>query len=175
MIDSKRPNSLVILTTGGTIEKIYDEREGTLTNREGQIYESIQNRMRLPHTKLDVFSLMNKDSLEMTDVDRNLVVEAIRAQLDKETPIVVLHGTDTMGQTAKLAFERLGELDVPVVFTGAMRPLGLLGSDANQNLAEAMMAARLLPNGVYICFHGEVFPLPHVKKNRDRGTFEFTQ
>ena len=67
-----------------------------MANREDKI-ERYLGRLRLPDTEIDTTRLMNKDSLEMTDADRALVLEAVRARLD--APIVITHGTDTMIET----------------------------------------------------------------------------
>lgn len=173
MIDLENATEVLVMTTGGTIEKSYDEFDGSLANRESQIKERILHRLRLPYTKISVFSLMAKDSLHMTDYDRTLITKTIESHLSKKKPIVVLHGTDTMAKTAKLVFENLSsQLEVPIVFTGAMKPMGFEDSDANQNVTEALLAAKVLKPGVYISFHNRVFELPNVRKNKEKRTFE---
>ncbi len=163
---------IIVLTTGGTIEKTYDESDGSLANRESQIHDLIRSKLRLPYTQIQVCALMAKDSLQMDDDDRNIIVEAIEQHGSLGSPIVVLHGTDTMQTSATLAFEKLKDLTIPVVFTGAMKPMGFDDTDAIQNLTEALLAAKLLSPGVYISFHNRVFPLPGVRKNRAIRTFE---
>lgn len=165
---------VIIVTTGGTIDKTYDELDGSLENKESAIKESIIKRLRLPYTELEVLSVLNKDSLYMTDFDRALLVKSLRLQLEKGSPIVVLHGTDTMAKSAQTVLKELGTPPVPIVFTGAMKPLGFDDSDAKQNVTEALLASKLLAPGVYICFHNRVFPLPNVRKNKDKRTFEAT-
>lgn len=173
MIDLENATEVLVMTTGGTIEKSYDEFDGSLANRESQIKERILHRLRLPYTKINVFSLMAKDSLHMTDYDRTLIMKTIESHLSKKKPIVILHGTDTMAKTAKLVYESLGsQLEVPVVFTGAMKPMGFEDSDANQNVTEALLAAKVLKPGVYISFHNKIFELPNVRKNKEKRTFE---
>ena len=164
--------SLVVISVGGTIEKVYDERDGSLKNRDSVIKEKIGSRLRLPYTSLRVFSLMAKDSLEMGTDDRDLLAGFIATVLKESCPIVVLHGTDTMALSAGHCQEALAPLDVPLVFTGAMRPLGFEDSDALQNVAEAFMACRLVGPGVYVSFHGRLFSVPGVRKNREKMTFE---
>jgi L-asparaginase len=85
---------------------------------------------------------------------------------------VVLHGTDTMDLTARFCYEKFKEINVPVVFTGAMKPLGFDDSDAAQNVIEAIFAARILGPGYYATFHGKLFKVPRFRKNKQRGTFE---
>jgi L-asparaginase len=163
---------LYILTTGGTIEKTYDESEGTLHNRETVIKQRITRKLRLPYLNIEVKSIMNKDSLEMDKQDRKIISDAILRFSNYGEPIVVLHGTDTMQQTVELCVERLAGLRVPVVFTGAMKPLGFEDSDAIQNVTEAMLAAQILQPGIYISFHNRLFNVPGVRKNRQKLTFE---
>src|SRR5690606_41746712 len=111
-------------------------------------------------------------SLFMTDDDRQLLLHFVRSQLEKKIPIVILHGTDTMAVSAELCQRELKDPQVPIVFTGAMKPLGFEDSDALQNVTEALLASKILAPGVYLSFHGRVFSVPGAKKNRERGTFE---
>src|SRR5690606_3043994 len=136
-----RPQEIIVITTGGTIEKTYDEFDGSLANRESIIKGKITSRLRLPYTSLQVYSVMSKDSLFMTDDDRNLLIQFIRSQLEKNAPIVILHGTDTMAVSAELCEREIKNPKVPIVFTGAMKPLGFEDSDALQNVTEALLAS----------------------------------
>ncbi len=163
---------IFILTTGGTIEKTYDEMEGTLFNRETVIKNRIEQRIRLPYVQIDVKSIMAKDSLEMDDSDRRLIMRAVERFSSYGRPIVILHGTDTMQHTAELVQKELGSVRVPVIFTGAMKPLGFEDSDAMQNVVEAMYAAQILQPGIFISFHNRLFTVPGVRKNKGKRTFE---
>lgn len=165
------PSKVVIITTGGTIEKTYDEGEGTLFNRETIIKGQIESRLRLPYTNLEVKSIMAKDSLDMTLDDRKLILATIKEHAQKGTPVLILHGTDTMQITAELV-EKEFKPNVPIVFTGAMKPLGFQDSDAIQNVTEALMAVKMLGPGVYLSFHNRIFTVPGVRKNKDLRTFE---
>ena len=161
-----------IITTGGTIEKTYDEFEGTLYNRETVIHKRLNTKLRLPYTEILITSLMTKDSLDMELKDRGVIRDKIAELLKDEYPVVVLHGTDTMQQTAELVAQSLENLTLPVVFTGAMKPLGFEDSDALQNVTEALIAAQILSSGVYISFHNRIYSVPGVRKNKQLGTFE---
>ena len=172
MCMSTKIQDVIIITTGGTIEKTYDEFDGSLQNRGTSIKNRILSKMRLPYTNILVHPLLSKDSLQMTDEDRNIIYLTIEEQMPQSCPIVVLHGTDTMSVTAEFCFSRISQPSVPVVFTGAMIPMGFDDSDAAQNVTEALLAAKLLPPGFYISFHNQVFTLPQVRKNREKGTFE---
>ncbi len=167
------PQKVIIITTGGTIEKTYSEFDGSLMNRESIINDQIIKKLRLPYTELEIFSILSKDSLQMNEQDRNFLLTSIRHHMEKDTPIVVLHGTDTMQHSAEYVLEHLkDEIDIPIIFTGAMRPLGFFDSDARQNVTEALMASKLLEPGVYIVFHNRVFNIPGSRKNKEKRTFE---
>lgn len=162
-----------IITTGGTIEKTYDEDDGLLINRNSIIRDKIQNKLRLPYTDLEVEMVFCKDSLEMNDQDRLTLWECIeKSYRELDGPIVVLHGTDTLDQSVRFGFERNPHPPVPIVFTGAMRPLTYENSDAWQNVIEALMACKIVPPGIYLSFHNRLFKAPNFKKNRQKRTFE---
>ena len=163
---------VTILTTGGTIEKTYDEIDGSLFNRETVIRHRIEDSLRHPYLKLEVKSLMAKDSLDMDQQDRVIILQAIKKFQDYGNPIVVLHGTDTMQFTAELVEKEIGEVKVPIIFTGAMKPLGFIDSDAVQNVTEALFAAQFVKAAVYISFHNKLFDVPGVRKNKVERTFE---
>lgn len=164
---------IVVITTGGTIEKVYSEQTGNVQNVERKIERYFQF-LRLPGLEVQVVRLMNKDSLEMTTDDRARVLEAVRGILPEAVPMVVTHGTDTMVETGMLLKNSLPELRVPIVMTGAMTPLGFEGGDGLQNLTESLFAARILPPGVWLVMHNEAFPIDRVRKNRDLARFEGT-
>lgn len=163
---------IVILSTGGTIEKTYDEESGILANRGPQLQEGLFSVLRLPYTFLEFYSILSKDSAEMNDGDRAFLTTTIKHHLDTGSPILILHGTDTMEHSARHCLENIPDPDAPVIFTGAMKPFGLKDSDAKQNVAEALIAAKILSPGVYISFHNRIFEVPNVRKNREMRTFE---
>lgn len=158
-----------VLTTGGTIEKIYSEQSGTVQNVVARINQYI-SQLRLPDTQIEITQLMNKDSLEMTDLDREYVLEAVSDRV-KDAPVVITHGTDTMVATGRLLKSRLGNLKYPVILTGAMTPLGFEHTDGLQNLTESLFAARTLPPGVWIVLHNQAFDVDRVRKDRERAQF----
>jgi L-asparaginase len=169
---SNEKKTVTILTTGGTIEKIYDEFEGSLQNREPIIKTQILPTLRYPYTDFQVKEIMAKDSLYMDEQDRDFILESIKYHAKQGHPIIVIHGTDTMSVTAEHCAVKFPGINVPVIFTGAMKPLGFIDSDARQNVVEAIFAAGLSPAGYYISFHGRLFDVPKVRKNKQRGTFE---
>ena len=164
-------NKIAVITTGGTIEKTYDELEGTLSNR-GSHLRSMLQRLRLPYTQIQHQDLLWKDSLEMTDHDRQMILLAVQNFLPQKLPIVILHGTDTMEITAQYLYDSLHPAPIPIILTGAMKPFGFEDSDAVQNFTEALYAATLVAPGIYISMHNRLWQMPGVRKNRELGTFE---
>lgn len=162
---------IYVIATGGTIEKVYSERTGAVQNLDSKI-ERYFRALRLPDSEISVTHLMNKDSLEMTDADRARVLAAVRENLALEAaPVVITHGTDTMVETGLLLQQNLPDLRYPIILTGAMTPLGFEGSDGLQNLTESLLAARVLPPGVYVVMHNQVFPVTRVRKDRELARF----
>jgi L-asparaginase len=161
---------IYLLSTGGTIEKVYSEQSGAVENRSAKLDRYLK-LLRLPDCQIETIQLMNKDSLEMTDADRAEVKARIAELLPEGVPVVISHGTDTMVETGRFLERAFPDLKAPIVLTGAMTPLGFEGSDGLQNLTESLLAARLLAPGVYIVMHGQVFPVSRARKDKDKATF----
>jgi L-asparaginase len=165
--------NLTIFTTGGTISKTYDEREGALRNVRSVIDE-ILGELRTPDLFVRHVDVMNKDSLELSDDDRQEILLAVRRAVPSSDAVVVLHGTDTLETTGELLHAEVGEAAVPIILTGAMRPYEFRDSDALQNVTESLLAARLLGAGVYVVMHNRVLRFPGVYKDRRALTFATT-
>ena len=165
--------SISLISTGGTIEKTYDELAGVMTNRVS-VLDVMLASLELRGVRIDRVSLMNKDSLEMTDADHDRIAETVEREAARHDGVVVVHGTDRLAKTGQRVHDRLGtsgRLHVPVVLTGAMRPYELRRTDAVQNLTEALLAVQLLPPGVYVAMHNQVLCFPGVEKDAVAGTF----
>ena len=160
-----------VLTTGGTIEKTYNEMDGSLRNKRSPL-KRILARLRLPAVKIRHRSVMSKDSLDMTAEDRATIAAAVRRTPADFDAVLIIHGTDTLSETGDYLYRALGALHRPVVLTGAMRPFEFRDTDAFQNVVEAMAACRLAPPGVYCAMHGKLLRFPGVVKNRTTLTFE---
>lgn len=161
---------IYVVTTGGTIEKAYSENTGSVANLNNKI-ERYLKLLRLPDSHVQVVPLLNKDSLEMTNPDRELILTTVKGILNEQAPIVITHGTDTMVQTGLFLKQSLRDVNVPIVLTGAMAPLGFEGSDGLQNLTESLFAVRLLAPGIYVVMHNQVFPVDRVRKDQSLGRF----
>ena len=161
---------IYVITTGGTIEKVYSEKTGEVTNLDSKIDRYLK-LLRLPDSDVKIVPLMNIDSLHMTDADRATIVDTVKKLLPERAPILITHGTDTMVETGLYLQSALPKLEVPIVLTWAMAPLGFEGSDALQNLTESLIALRILAPGIYVVSHSQVFPISNVRKDKALNRF----
>jgi L-asparaginase len=160
---------LTIISTGGTIEKTYEMGSGTLSNTRS-VLDHMLEQLQTPDLDIRRVQLMNKDSLDMTAADHDLIAAAALENAGLSDGVVVVHGTDRLAASGE-ATHGLGLPAVPVVFTGAMRPFELRTTDALQNLVEALLAVRLVDPGVYVAMHNRVLRFPGVIKDHQAGTF----
>lgn len=160
-------HDLVLLSAGGTFEKVYLSQTGTLGFDRSRLPDWAQSCRLAQPWRADTLMLI--DSLEMTDAHRRQIADQI-ASLEA-TRVVLVHGTDTMTETAKAIMLRRKE-DQVIVLTGAMVPASAAGSDALFNLGMAVAATQTLDAGVYIAMSGQIWPADQVKKNREKGVFE---
>jgi L-asparaginase len=160
---------LTILTTGGTIDKTYNEFDGSLANSRS-VLDVILGSLRLPDIFIRHVVVMHKDSLDMTEEDRQVILKAVRDALPNSDAVIVVHGTDTLAKTGEVLHQGLDQLEVPVILTGAMKPYEFRDTDALQNITEALVAAKLLSGGVYAVMHNRVLPFPGVTKDRQART-----
>jgi L-asparaginase len=156
------------LITGGTIDKKYDTLTGELVFQETHIPEML-DRGHFTGEKIIQVVLM-KDSLEMTDEDRQLINEACEAA--KEDKIVITHGTDTMVETGQVLLNNQRLANKTIVLTGAMVPYSFgESSDALFNLGTATAYSETVPTGVYIAMNGQPFNADNVRKDKSVGVF----
>jgi L-asparaginase len=154
-----------VFTTGGSLDKGYSTRESSfvvLGPQIGQILEEANLTLQY-----DVESLLRKDSLEITDQDRDRIVERVKAE--EANLILITHGTDTMAETGK---SLLGIQGKTIVLTGAMQPASFKHTDAPFNIGFALAALQTLPEGVYLAMNGRIFDPSSVQKNMDLDQFE---
>jgi L-asparaginase len=161
---------IALISTGGTIEKTYDEFSGVLANHVS-VLDVMLASLELRGLDVQRVALMNKDSLEMTAEDHTLIAETATRMAAQHAGVVVVHGTDRLAITGERVVEVAGVPASPIVLTGAMRPYELRSTDALQNLTEALIAVQLVSPGVYVAMHNRVLQFPGVVKDRERGTF----
>jgi L-asparaginase len=167
MAESNPIEQIRLLVTGGTIDKSYCPVEGALSFSRTHVLAMLkQARVTLPEDKIQ--TLLLKDSLDLTEADREVICQAAVAAL--ESKLIVTHGTDTMVQTAA----RLAARQIPktIVLVGALVPYTFSNSDGLFNLGLAFGAVQLLPTGVYVAMNGRIFPWNAVRKNTAQGVFE---
>ena len=152
--------------TGGTIDKVYNELTGELEFDSTHIVDMLNRGRSMADTTSEVLFL--KDSLELSDKDRQLILsKCLECNDDK---IIITHGTDTMVDTAKLLGEKIK--DKTIVLFGSMIPYSVDNSDALFNLGVALGAVQNKDNGVYVAMNGKVFDFDKVTKNKEKGLFE---
>ena len=156
---------LCVVTTGGTIDKVYFDDKSDYQVGEpqiGRILEELGVAFRF-----DVVPVLRKDSLHLDDADRELVRATIAAQ--PAGHVLVTHGTDSMVETARVLATIPGKV---IVLTGALNPARFRGSDAEFNIGTAVGAVQSLPPGVYIAMNGRIWDPARVRKNVDANRFE---
>ncbi|EJF53941.1 L-asparaginase/GlutRNAGln amidotransferase subunit D [Saprospira grandis DSM 2844] len=165
----KKNKSILALVTGGTFDKEYDMITGKLFFKDTHLPEIFKRGRATLDIK--VRTLMMVDSLEMTDLDRDIIIK--HCQSTEEQQILITHGTDTMEITAA-AIAKAGKIGgKTIVLLGAMIPYTFgMSSDGFFNLGSAIAFVQTLPPGVYIAMHGEYFNWDNVRKNRSTGYFE---
>ena len=160
-----RVMKIKFFTTGGTIDKVYFDAKSEFEVGEPQVREVVENSNVA--FEYEIESVLRKDSLDMTDEDRQLVRRRIEAE---PCPLVVItHGTDTMIETAKVL---CGIPNKTIVLTGSMQPARFRVTDAIFNIGSAIGAVQSLAPGVYIAMNGRVFDPNRVRKNREKNRFE---
>ncbi len=158
--------AILILVTGGTFDKEYNELTGELFFKDTHLQEMLSLGRNLAPVK--AHTLMMADSLQLTDADRQIIVDHCIAAT--ETRIIITHGTDTMVKTAiKLARFITNKT---IVLTGAMIPYKFGSSDGLFNLGSALAFVQTLQHGVYIAMNGCYFNANNVRKNKQGGIFE---
>jgi len=157
-----------IFTTGGTIDKVYFDATSEYQVGPANI-SAVFDELKLGFN-YTVESLMKKDSLDLTDDDREIIYQA--AAKEPADRILITHGTDTMVQTAKKLAAIQGKT---IVLTGALKPALFKTTDAIFNIGCAVIAVQAMQPGVYIVMNGCVFTHDHVRKNVQQGKFETLQ
>ena len=158
-------SKLLIITTGGTIDKIYFDDKSDYQIGEPQISQ-ILHAMHVAFD-FEVTALMRKDSLHIGDTERQLIRATVAAS--DASHILITHGTDSMVETATVLRDQENKT---ILLTGALNPARFRDSDAVFNIGCAVGAVQSLPAGVYIAMNGKVWDPEHVRKNRRQNRFE---
>ena len=164
---------IAVVSTGGTIEKTYDEMSGILANHLS-VLDILLNSLQVPNLEISRIALMNKDSRDMSESDHNLIAATAGKLAETADGVVIVHGTDRLQISGEKTHSINPDICAPVVFTGAMRPYELRNTDATQNITESLLAVQILPPGVYAVFHSQVLTFPGVIKDYTNSTFSQT-
>ena len=167
------PYRIALISTGGTIEKTYDELGGMLANKVS-VLDLLLATLEVRGVTIDRVPLLNKDSLDMTEADHDLIADTAEIMSRNHDGVVIVHGTDRLAKTGERIHERLeakGGAKKAVVLTGAMRPYEMRRTDATQNVTEALLAVQVCAPGVYVAMHNRVLQFPGVVKDLKLGTF----
>lgn len=172
MNSSNDTQPLVLINTGGTFNKRYNPLNGELEVARDNTAVRALLTSALPNLATHELGLFYKDSLQMTDADRAELIHVLRTlpALIRQAPVLIVHGTDTLDQTAAALDQ--AQLDRVIILTGAMRPAEIDPAEAALHLGLALgFIAALPPQGVYIAMHGLVRSHQHLRKDRMRGIF----
>ncbi len=162
---------ILVITTGGTIDKVYFDAKSDF--EVGQ--SVVEELLREAHVGIDyrIMELMRKDSLELTDADRETVRSAIDSSHAQR--VVITHGTDTMTDTAEAIAATVAASGATVVLTGSLAPARFAHSDATFNVGMAFATAQTASPGIYIVMNGQVFDGLAVRKDRSQNRFLSTE
>jgi len=156
---------LEILTTGGTIDKVYFDKKSNYEVGDPFV-EELLHKMNV-NISFKVKSLMKIDSLEMTDIHREEILNYIKNS--NSINFLITHGTDSIVETA-IYLKKIS--DKTIVLTGSLKPAIFIDNDAIFNVGSALTSAQILKKGVYIVINGQVFNPDNVRKNLEKNIFE---
>ena len=156
---------LEILTTGGTIDKVYFDKKSNYEVGDPFV-EELLRKMNV-NISFKVKSLMKIDSLDMTDIHREEILNYIMNS--NANNFLITHGTDSIVETA-IFLKKFS--DKTIVLTGSLKPAIFIDNDAIFNVGSALTSAQILKNGVYIVINGQVFNPDNVRKNLEKNIFE---
>jgi L-asparaginase len=156
---------LEILTTGGTIDKVYFDKKSNYEVGDPFV-EELLHKMNV-NISFNVKSLMKIDSLDMTDIHREEILNYVKNS--NANNFLITHGTDSIVETA-IYLKKIS--DKTIVLTGSLKPAIFIDNDAIFNVGSALTSAQILKNGVYIVINGQVFNPDNVRKNLEKNIFE---
>jgi len=161
---------ILLINTGGTFNKIYHPSKGTLEiDKEGEALKNIANFW---FNNFNIINIIGKDSLEMTEQDREEIYATIQTHPEKR--VIIIHGTDTMDRTAQFLDKK--KLKKKIILTGAMVPYSINPIEATANLASAYgYILGVNQSGIHISMNGRIKNYKRVIKNKEKGYFEYTK
>ena len=162
---------ITVINTGGTFNKVYDSIKGTLDVVKENVFIEEIIRHFYGNIDFELISIINKDSLQFTDEDRELLAATVADAANDN--VLIVHGTDTMQESARYLHDKMGTtLDKKVIFVGSMFPYAIQKDEAiaNFSLAVGFLNAPI-PSDIYIAMHGLVDSFETIQKDKKLGKF----
>ncbi len=158
---------ITFIQTGGTIDKDYPKTTKGYAFEFGEPATRRILKKLNPSFEYEILTACQKDSLEITDDDRQELVNLINE--NSADKFIITHGTDTMVETAHFIFSKIKHK--VIVLTGAMRPEQFSNSDAPINVGGAIAATQILEAGVYLFMTGILKSCGEIKRDMESGKF----
>lgn len=164
-------NTILLISTGGTFNKIYNPLTGNLDiDKNSNSVKTILKNTKIQNYHLK--TIINKDSLDITKKDRKKLLKIIKKS--KYNKIIVIHGTDTMDKTAYFLDKYIK--DKTIILTGSMIPFSINPIEATANLSFACgFMQQNNKKDIYISMHGYIKNFKKLIKNKQKGIFELSQ
>lgn len=135
-------SKVLLISTGGTITMVRDKASGALVPADMETFKAYMPELFAGEIQVDIEAFT--PLIDSSDIGPQIweqVARMVVSHYDEYDGFVVLHGTDTMSYSASALSFMLENLSKPVVFTGSQLPVGVLRSDAKENLLTAIEIA----------------------------------
>ena len=133
---------VLLLFTGGTISMVRDPQSGALHPADMTTFQSFVPELFAGNIEVEMLPF--EPLLDSSDINPDnwaKMAHMVYDNYNNYDGFVILHGTDTMSYSASALSFMLQDLTKPVVFTGSQLPVGVLRSDAKENLLTAIEIA----------------------------------
>ena len=160
-------NDILILSTGGTFNKVYNEINGKLIviNSKKKIKKLFSTSFKC---KIKIKTIIHKDSMYFSHKDRKKLLKTVKNTKYKK--IIIIHGTDTINISARYLKEN--NIQKKIVFTGSMCPISICAYEGIANIALSVGFLNInKTNDVYIAMHGLVKKYNSIVKDKSLGIF----
>ncbi|MDF1874415.1 asparaginase [Sulfurimonas sp. SAG-AH-194-I05] len=161
---------MLILNSGGTFNKRYNPLNGELEVPFDN--KAVDKILTSFESSYSLAGVVYKDSLDIDTNDRKLIASIINEST--ENIFIIIHGTDTMHDTAEF-LDAIFD-DRKIILVGAMQPFEIDSIESSLNIGMAIGFAKAInDDGVYICMSGHVEIWSNLVKNRKKGKFEIVE
>lgn len=133
---------ILVLLTGGTITMVRSAKSGALHPADVDTFKAFVPELFVGNVQVEMEPFTPLiDSSDISPANWVKMATAVADNYNRYDGFVILHGTDTMSYSASALSFMLENLGKPVVFTGSQLPVGVLRSDAKENLLTAIEIA----------------------------------